>query len=72
MRIAVAGAGYVGLSVALLLSQGNDVTIVDVVPEKVDMLREGRSPIRDVEIEGFFPAFTSEHELEGRIPDVLE
>ena len=53
MKIAVAGAGYVGLSVALLLAQHNDVTIVDVVPEKVEMLNRGESPIRDAEIEQF-------------------
>ena len=53
MRIAVAGAGYVGLSVALLLSQRNEVAIVDIVPEKVEMLKRGVSPIRDEEIERF-------------------
>lgn len=53
MKIAVAGAGYVGLSVALLLAQHNEVAIVDVVPEKVDLLNRGESPIRDEEIERF-------------------
>ena len=53
MKIAVAGAGYVGLSVALLLSQRNDVRIVDVVPQKVEMLNRGESPIRDADIERF-------------------
>ena len=53
MKIAVAGAGYVGLSVALLLAQHNEVAIVDVVPEKVDLLNGGESPIRDEEIERF-------------------
>lgn len=53
MRIAVAGTGYVGLSVALLLSQQNEVKALDVVPEKVEMLRRGESPIRDAEIERF-------------------
>ncbi len=52
-KIAVAGTGYVGLSVALLLSQKNDVKALDIVPEKVGMLKEGRSPIRDAEIERF-------------------
>ena len=51
MRIAVAGAGYVGLSLAVLLAQHNDVTLVDVVKRKVDMVNAGRSPIRDPEIE---------------------
>ncbi len=53
MRIAVAGTGYVGLSVALLLSQHNDVHALDIVPSKVEMLRRGVSPIRDTEIEHF-------------------
>ena len=53
MKIAVAGAGYVGLSNALLLAQNNQVIIVDVVPEKVDMLNNGKSPIVDQEIEEY-------------------
>ena len=53
MKIAVAGAGYVGLSVALLLSQRNDVTVVDVVTSKVEALNRGESPIRDAEVERF-------------------
>ena len=53
MKIAVAGAGYVGLSVALLLSRRNEVAIVDVVPGKVEMLNRGESPIRDADIERF-------------------
>lgn len=53
MKIAVAGVGYVGLSLAVLLAQHNDVTAVDVVPEKVDMLRKRKSPIKDNEIEKY-------------------
>lgn len=53
MRIAVAGAGYVGLSVGLLLSQNNDVTILDVVRSKIDLLAKGRSPIKDPYIQKF-------------------
>lgn len=53
MNLAIAGMGYVGLSLAVLLAQSNDVTAVDVVPEKVDMLSSWRSPIRDEEIERF-------------------
>lgn len=53
MKIAVAGTGYVGLSLAVLLAQENEVTAVDVVREKVDMINNRRSPIRDVEIEEF-------------------
>ena len=51
MKIAVAGTGYVGLSLAVLLAQNHDVTAVDVVPEKVELLQKGRSPVRDPEIE---------------------
>ena len=53
MKVAIAGTGYVGLSVALLLSQHNEVKALDIVPEKVRMLGEGVSPIKDVEIERF-------------------
>lgn len=54
MRIAVAGAGYVGLSLGVLLSQCEEVTMVDVVPEKVAQINERVSPIHDEEIERFF------------------
>lgn len=53
MKIAVAGTGYVGLSNAILLSQHNEVYAVDVVPEKVDMINNGKSPIADKEIEEY-------------------
>lgn len=53
MKIAVAGTGYVGLSNAILLAQHNEVTAVDIVPEKVDTLRRGLSPIVDAEISRF-------------------
>lgn len=53
MKIAVAGTGYVGLSIATLLSQHHPVTAVDIVPEKVEMLNQRRSPIQDAEIEEF-------------------
>ena len=58
MKIAVAGTGYVGLSLAVLLSQHNDVTAVDIVPEKVDSLNNWKSPIQDDYIEKYL----SEHE----------
>lgn len=46
MKIAVAGTGYVGLSLAVLLSQHNEVTAVDIIPEKVEMINDWRSPNR--------------------------
>lgn len=52
-KIAVAGTGYVGLSLATLLSQHNEVTAVDIVPEKVDLINKHKSPIVDKEIEDF-------------------
>ena len=53
MKIAVAGTGYVGLSIATLLSQHHQVTTVDVIPEKVDMLNRKQSPIQDEYIEKY-------------------
>ena len=57
-RIAVAGTGYVGLSLAVLLSQHNDVTAVDIIPEKVEKINNWTSPIQDDYIEKFL----AEHE----------
>ena len=53
LRIAVAGTGYVGLSIAILLAQHHEVTAVDVVPEKVDKINNGVSPIQDEYIEKY-------------------
>ena len=53
MKIAVAGTGYVGLPIAVLLSQKNKVTAVDVIPVKVDMINAKKSPIIDKEIEEY-------------------
>lgn len=53
MRIAVAGTGYVGLSIAVLLAQNNQVTAVDVVPEKVELINNRKSPIQDEYIEKY-------------------
>lgn len=49
--IAVAGTGYVGLSIATLLAQNHHVTAVDIVPEKVEMINHRKSPIQDTYIE---------------------
>ncbi len=59
MKIAVAGTGYVGLSIATLLSQNHQVTAVDVIPDKVDMINRRKSPIQDEYIEKYL----SEKEL---------
>lgn len=53
LNIAVAGTGYVGLSLATLLAQHNHVTAVDIVPEKVDLINNGKSPIQDDYIEKY-------------------
>ena len=52
-KIAVAGTGYVGLSIAILLSQHHQVTAVDVIPEKVDLINQRKSPIQDEYIEKY-------------------
>lgn len=53
MKIAVAGAGYVGLSISVLLAQQNPVTAVDIIPEKAEMINGKKSPIVDKEIEEY-------------------
>ena len=53
MKIAVAGTGYVGLSLAVLLAQQNEVVALDIIQEKVDAINTGRSPISDTEIERY-------------------
>ena len=53
-KIAVAGTGYVGLSIATLLSQHHQVTAVDIVPEKVELINNRKSPIQDDYIEEYF------------------
>ena len=52
-KIAVAGTGYVGLSIATLLSQHHQVTAVDIIPKKVDMINNRKSPIQDEYIEKY-------------------
>lgn len=54
MNIAIAGTGYVGLSISVLLAQYNHVTAVDIIPEKVDLINNKKSPISDKEIEEYF------------------
>ena len=54
MKIAVAGTGYVGLSLAVLFAQNHEVTAVDVIQEKVDLINKRIAPIQDDEIEKFF------------------
>ena len=61
MKIAVAGTGYVGLSLAVLLSQHHEVTAVDILPEKVEKIRRWTSPIQDDYIEKYL----AEHEERG-------
>ena len=53
IKIAVAGTGYVGLSIATLLSQHHQVTAVDVIPEKVNLINRRKSPIQDEYIEKY-------------------
>ena len=59
MRIAVAGTGYVGMSMARLIAQNHQVVAVDILPEKVDKFNRRESPIQDEYIEKYL----SEHEL---------
>lgn len=54
MKIAIAGTGYVGLSIATLLAQHNEVTAIDILPEKVDKINRRQSPIQDEYIEKYF------------------
>ena len=53
LKIAVAGTGYVGLSLAVLLAQHHQVTAVDIVPEKVELINNKKSPIQDDYIEKY-------------------
>ena len=72
MKIAVAGTGYVGLSLAVLLSQHNEVHALDIVPEKVEKINNYASPIQDDEIERFLAeAKAGERELDCTPPSML-
>ena len=65
MIITVAGTGYVGLSIATLLAQHNEVKAIDIIPEKVEMINNRKSPIKDKEIEDFLS--TKELNLEATL-----
>ena len=67
MKIAVAGTGYVGLSIATLLSQKNEVMALDIIPEKVEMINKRISPIKDKEIEEFFKNKNKELNLKATL-----
>lgn len=57
MKIAVAGTGYVGLSIATLLAQHHEVVAVDIIPEKVELINNKKSPIQDDYIEKYLTVF---------------
>ena len=63
LKIAVAGTGYVGLSIATLLSQHHKVMAVDIVPEKVELINSKKSPIQDEYIEKYL----AEKELKSEV-----
>ena len=71
MKIAVAGTGYVGLSLATLLAQHNEVWAVDIVKEKVDLISQKKSPIQDEYIEKYLAEkelnLTSKRQRQGLI-----
>ncbi|TDR57260.1 UDP-glucose/GDP-mannose dehydrogenase family protein [Halomonas ventosae] len=77
VKIVIAGTGYVGLSNAMLLAQHNEVVALDIVPEKVAMLNEGRTPVEDAEITDFLAhcelTFTPnlDHEADYRDADFV-
>ena len=66
MKISVAGTGYVGLSIATLLAQHNQVTCVDVVPERVDLVNNRKSPIQDDYIEAYLAGYKAETDEDVR------
>ena len=68
MKIAVAGVGYVGLSLAVLLSQRHEVMAVSTTPAKVEKINSGVSPIKDKEIEDFLEGVPEGSKLKESVP----
>ena len=64
MKIAVAGTGYVGLSIATLLSQNHEVMAVDIIPEKVEKINKRISPIQDEYIEKYLKEKEDNHPIQ--------
>lgn len=71
MNITVAGAGYVGLSLATLLAQNHKVKLLEIMPEKVELINKRKSPIKDAEIENFFASKELQLTATSNVEDAL-